>query len=68
VIGYRATPDPIGTLLTTETRVFCPDPYSLVRFAPYWVLIRIPSGLIRRRTLRAIRTAVEKKMSADGPA
>lgn len=60
VIGYRATPDPIGTLLTTETRVFCPDRYSLLRFAPYWMLIRIPSGLIRRRTLRAIKAAAEK--------
>lgn len=61
VIGFRATPDPLGTLLTTETRVFCPDTYSLLRFAPYWMLIRIPSGLIRRRTLRAIKAAAEKE-------
>jgi hypothetical protein len=60
VIGYRVAPDPVGTLLTTETRVFCPDRYSLLRFAPYWMLIRIPSGLIRRRTLRAIKAAAEK--------
>ena len=60
VIAYRATPDPVGTLLTTETRVFCPDRYSLLRFAPYWMLIRIPSGLIRRRTLRAIKAAAEE--------
>ena len=60
VIGFRATSDPLGTLLTTETRVFCPDRYSLLRFAPYWALIRIPSGLIRRRTLRAIKAAAEK--------
>ena len=59
-IGFRATPDPVGTLLTTETRVFCPDRHSLLRFALYWMLIRIPSGLIRRRTLRAIKAAVEK--------
>ena len=63
VIGYRATPDPLGTLLTTETRVFCPDGYSLLRFAPYWLLIRIPSGLIRRRNLRAIKAAAEKRPS-----
>lgn len=60
VIGFRATPDPLGTLLTTETRVFCPDRSSLLRFAPYWMLIRIPSGLIRRRALRAIKAAAEK--------
>lgn len=62
VIGYRATPDPLGTLLTTETRVFCPDRSSLLRFAPYWTLIRIPSGLIRRRTLRAIKFAAENRV------
>ena len=61
VTGFRATPDPRGTLLTTETRVFCPDAESLLKFAPYWMLIRIPSGLIRRRTLRAIKAAAEKR-------
>ena len=61
VIGYSAKPDPIGTLLTTETRVFCPDRYSLLRFTPYWMLIRIPSGLIRRRTLKAIKAAAENR-------
>lgn len=60
VTGFRATPDPLGTLLTTETRVFCPDRYSLLRLAPYWMLIRIPSGLIRRRALRAIKAAAER--------
>ena len=61
VIGFRAAPDSLGTLLTTETRVFCPDRHSLLRFAPYWMLIRIPSGLIRRRALRAIKAAAEKR-------
>ena len=60
VTGFHATPDPVGTLLTTETRVFCPDRYSLLRFAPYWMLIRLPSGLIRRRALRAIKAAAER--------
>lgn len=63
VIGFRATSDPVGTLLTTETRVFCPDLYSLLMFAPYWTLIRIPSGLIRRRALRSIRVAAEKSVT-----
>ena len=67
VIGFRATPDPLGTLLTTETRIFCPYRSSLLRFAPYWMLIRIPSGLIRRRSLRAIRTAAEKGRTTAVP-
>ena len=68
VVGYRATPDPMGTLLTTETRVFCPDRASLLRFAPYWMLIRLPSGLIRRRALRAIKAAAEFPPAPTGPA
>lgn len=65
VIGFRATSDPLGTLLTTETRIFCPNLYSLLRFAPYWMLIRIPSGLIRRRTLRAMKDAAENRATSD---
>jgi hypothetical protein len=64
VTGFRAIPDHVGTLLTTETRVFCPDRYSLLRFAPYWMLIRIPSGLLRRRALRAIKAAAEKSVGS----
>ena len=60
VTGFSVAPDPVGTRLTTETRVFCPDRYSLLRFAPYWILIRMPSGLIRRRAIRAIKVAAEK--------
>jgi hypothetical protein len=60
VIGFSVAHDPVGTVLTSETRVFCPDRYSLLRFAPYWMLIRIPSGLIRRRALRAMKAAAEK--------
>ena len=66
VTGFHATPDPVGTLLTTETRVFCPDRYSLLRFAPYWMLIRLVSGLIRRRTLCAMKAATEKGVRSDG--
>ena len=61
VTGFRVAPDPAGTLLTTETRVFCPDRHSRLRFAPYWMLIRLPSGLIRRRALRAIKASVENQ-------
>jgi len=65
VIGFRAIPDPLGALLTTETRVFCPDRFSLLRFAPYWMLIRLPSGLIRRRGLRAIKAEAENIVACE---
>ena len=34
-------------LLTTETRVYCPDCYPLLMFTPYWLAIRPVSGLLR---------------------
>jgi hypothetical protein len=61
VIGFRAAADGQATRLTTETRVFCPDGYSLLRFAPYWAVIRLASGLIRRRALKAIKARVENR-------
>ncbi|WP_035058669.1 hypothetical protein [Andreprevotia chitinilytica] len=45
------------TTLRTETRVFCNDSKSHLRFTPYWWLIRPVSGLIRRRMLARIRDA-----------
>lgn len=47
------------TWLRTETRVFCNDQASLRRFTPYWWLIRLVSGLIRKRLLVRIRDAAE---------
>lgn len=43
-----------GTRLLTETRVQPTDPASGRAFARYWLVIRGPSGLIRRDVLRAI--------------
>lgn len=45
-------------VLTTTTRVAVADEQSRRRFARYWALIRIPSGLIRREWLAAARRAV----------
>lgn len=42
-------------LLTTETRVLATDEASRRRFLRYWMVIRVPSGLIRRDWLRAIK-------------
>ena len=55
VMNFSAEPDRAGTRLATETRVYCPDNISLMRFAPYWYVIRLASGLIRRRFLAGIR-------------
>ena len=42
------------TRIETETLVAGTDPASTRRFRPYWALIRLPSGLIRRSWLAAI--------------
>jgi len=61
VIGFLAEPIGEATLLTTETRVYCPDRYSLIMFTPYWLIIRPVSGLLRRRALAAIRRLAEHR-------
>lgn len=47
------------TRLTTETRVFCPDPSSRRKFTPYWYIIRPVSGMIRGRMLASIKASAE---------
>lgn len=42
------------TRIETETRVTGTDRASTRKFAPYWAIIRMPSGLIRRSWLAAI--------------
>lgn len=60
-LGFSVSEGPGGSRrLTTETRVFCPDLSSRLKFAPYWYLIRPVSGLIRHRTLSAIKRASEE--------
>ena len=61
VIGFVAEPAGEATRLITETRVYCPDRYSLLMFAPYWLVIRPVSGLLRRRMLGAIRDIAERR-------
>lgn len=65
VMTFVAEPDGRGgTRLTTRTCVHCPDDTSRRRFTPYWVLIRIPSGLIRRTMLRRIKQLAETREAA----
>jgi hypothetical protein len=64
VIGFLAEQIGEATLLTTETRVYCPDRYSLIMFTPYWLAIRPVGGLLRRRALAAIRRLAEQRGGA----
>jgi hypothetical protein len=59
VIGFVAEQAGEISVLTTETRVYCPDRYALFMFAPYWLAIRPVSGLLRRRALGNIRRIAE---------
>lgn len=66
VLGFSATLQRNGTTrLTTETRVFCPDLASRLKFAPYWYLIRPFSGLIRSRILAAIQMTSERATASS---
>lgn len=61
VIGFFAEQSGEVTLLATETRVYCPDRYSLIMFFPYWLIIRPVSGLLRRRFLASVRRLAESR-------
>jgi len=52
-----------GTVLRTETRVWC-APDARLRFRAYWLLVRPGSGLIRRSMLRSIRREAERRSDA----
>ncbi|WP_317205244.1 hypothetical protein [Janthinobacterium sp.] len=41
--------------LRTETFVHCPSRATRILFTPYWLMIRLASGWIRRRTLLSIQ-------------
>jgi hypothetical protein len=48
----------------TETRVLCNDAKTRRWFTLYWIVIRLPSGAIRRDLLRIIKRRAELKPSA----
>ena len=54
---FRLESVPVGTLLSTETRILATDPRTGRSFAVYWFLIRTSSGAIRREVLRTVRAA-----------
>jgi hypothetical protein len=64
-IGFIAEQLGEVTLLTTETRVYCPDRYSRTMFFPYWLIIRPVSGFLRRRALETIRRLAEARLHTE---
>lgn len=58
VLHFHLLPEGKAWRLCTETFIGCPDTRTRLKLLPYWLLIRAASGLIRRRTLAAIRRQV----------
>ena len=58
-LEFRAVPEPGGTRLETETRVFLTDAASRRRFAGYWLVVCPFSGIVRRSWLAAARRRAE---------
>jgi hypothetical protein len=61
---FRLESTPMGTLLSTETRVLATDPRTRRAFAAYWFVIRASSGAIRREVLRIVAHRAESPLKA----
>jgi hypothetical protein len=62
VLNFTVEPSAEGRVwLHTETRVYCNDRKSLIRFVLYWLMIRPVSGLMRRRLLARVRDAADQR-------
>ena len=64
-MNFRFTGERDGTRLSTETRVFGTDDTARAAFRPYWLLVRVGSGLVRHDILRAVR-ARSLELTAGG--
>jgi len=60
---FRLQSTPLGTLLSTETRVLATDPRTRQVFAAYWLFIRAGSGAIRREVLRIVARRAESALN-----
>lgn len=60
LVDFRVQPAQNGVILSTVTRVACTDRRARRRFTPYWALIRVGSGLIRRDLLAAVDRAATR--------
>jgi hypothetical protein len=50
-----------SVLLETETRIFCPNERTRIKFSHYWFFVRPFSGLIRKEILRGIKKKAESQ-------
>ena len=55
---FILVPHPWGTILSTETRVSFTYKRHRNFFLPYWLIVRLPSGAIRREILRLVRKSI----------
>ncbi|MCE7736296.1 MAG: hypothetical protein GPJ54_15555 [Candidatus Heimdallarchaeota archaeon] len=55
VWDFVLTPHNQGTVVTTETRVLFRSRRYRNFFLPYWLIVRLPSGAIRREMLRLVK-------------
>ena len=58
-MNFVVTPEPHGSNVATETRVYANDAASARKFAVYWRVIHPGSDIIRRMWLRAIKRRAE---------
>ena len=65
-IGCAVRRDERGVV--TETRVVGTSRNATLFFAPYWAVIRLPSGLIRRSMLAAIERRATAPVPSPVPA
>ena len=65
-VAFNIRVEPYGSrraLVTTETRTAATDPASLRRFTRYWMLAGPFSALIRRLTLRIVKSDAERRLA-----
>jgi hypothetical protein len=60
---FRLQSTPLGTLLSTETRVLATDPRTRRAFTAYWLFLRAGSGAIRRDVLRVVGHRAESALN-----
>lgn len=54
-------PGPAASLAVTETRATATDAYARQRFRPYWTLASPGIVLIRRQSLRLVKSDAERR-------
>lgn len=65
MLNFETEPAEDGrSRLTTRTRLFCFGSAARLKMLPYWLGIRLASGLIRQRMLKLVKTTSESPSPA----